>query len=332
MSLKIIKAGIADSIQDNGRFGFQHLGINPGGVADNIAATIANALVGNESDKAILEFHFPTSTIQFTENSCIALCGADFGASVNDIFLPLNTPLILKKNAVMVFKKKSEAGCRGYLSVRGGFDVPKWLNSFSTNTHAKAGGFKGRNLKKDDLLKTADEHNVEYYDRFLKDKKFFAFPWYTAVDNFYRKGNTIRIIEGQEFERLTNESKNALISGDFTIGIQSNRMGYRLQGSSLNVTNKDQLLSTAISCGTIQLLPDGQMIILMTDHQTTGGYPRIAHVVSADLPTLTQKNVRQTIQFSFVSHEEAEEIYQRQQKYLKQVADICRTTFNNRLI
>ena len=330
MSLKIIKAGIADSIQDAGRFGFQHLGINPGGTADSIAATVANALVGNESDAAILEQHYPASSIHFTENTCIAISGADFGAAIEAVLLPLNTPIIIKKNAVLVFGKKSEWGCRSYLSAHGGFDVPKWLNSFSTNTHAKAGGFKGRNLKKDDLLNNTDTKTAEDYNRLLKERNFFAFPWYTAVDNFYRNGNTIRIIKGHEFERLTSESKNELLSGNYTIGTQSNRMGYRMQGATLNVTDTQQLLSTAISCGTVQLLPDGQMIILMTDHQTTGGYPRIAHVIAADLPTLAQKNVRQTIQFSLISHEEAEEIYLRQQKYLKQIAEICRITFKNR--
>ena len=330
MSLKIIKAGIADSIQDAGRFGFQHLGINPGGSADIIAATVANALVGNEPDAAILEQHYPASSIHFTENTCIAISGADFGAAIDSDLLPLNTPIIIKKNAVLVFGSKSLWGCRSYLSVRGGFDVSRWLNSFSTNTHAKVGGFKGRNLKKGDVLSTADAKTNEHNERLLKEKSFIAYPWHTSIDNFYRNGNTIRIIKGQEFERLTTESKNEMLSGNYKIGRQSNRMGYRLHGTALNVTDTQQLLSTAISCGTVQLLPDGQMIILMTDHQTTGGYPRIANVVTADLPTLAQKNVGQTIQFSFISHEEAEDIYLKQQKYLMQIAETCRVTFRNR--
>ena len=110
----------------------------------------------------------------------------------------------------------------------------------------------------------------------------------------------------------------------FTIGTQSNRMGYRLESESLEVTEKKQLLSTTVTHGTIQLLPNGQLIILMADHQTTGGYPRIAHAIGADIPTLAQKNPKETIQFHFVSIEQAEKIYLKQQKYLNQMAIVCR--------
>ena len=325
MALKILKSGIADSVQDIGRFGFQHLGINPTGVSDIIAATMANALVGNDSNAAILELHFPASTIYFTENTCIALSGADFGASINGTAIPMNTPILVKKETILKFEKKSDWGCRCYLSVRGGFDVPMWLKSRSTNTNAKVGGYEGRNLKKEDELETAISHQQSAVSSY---SSFKILPWHTATENFYRNGDVIRVVKGNEFERLKSKFQEIIDRMPFLIGIQSNRMGYRLHSEALKVNNTEQLLSTAVSCGTIQLLPNGQLIILMADHQTTGGYPRLAHVIAADIPTLAQKNVQDKILFRFISMDEAEEIYLKQQKYLEQMAIVCRAKWS----
>ncbi len=320
MSIQIIKQGMADSIQDNGRYGYQHLGINPNGVMDPIAATAANLLVGNDLNDAVLEMHFPASVILFKQQSLIAICGADLLAMINDVFVPVNTPIIIEKNCVLHFKKPL-SGARTYLAVKGGFDLQPWLGSYSTNTKAVAGGFEGRNLKKHDEIRFRAA--VQKYDAVLNGKDCEILQWKASVKNFYAAGNILRITTGSEYDWLNEDAKKLLLSSSFTISNQSDRMGYRMKGDNLAIENKQQLISTAVTKGTLQLLPDGQFIILMADHQTTGGYPKIAHVISADIPTLAQLNAGEKIQFNIIGQQEAEGILFDQQQQLQQLQNAC---------
>ena len=315
MSIQVIKQGIADSIQDNGRYGCQHLGINPNGVMDPVAAAAANLLVGNDLNEAVIEMHFPASVFLFKEQSMIAICGADLLAMINDVFVPVNTPIIIEKNCVLQFKKPL-SGARAYLAVKGGFELQPWLGSFSTNTKAAAGGFEGRNLKKHDEL---NFRTVQKYGTALKNKDCEILNWKASVKNFYPASPVIRITRGSEFDWLTEDAKKRLQSDSFIISNQSDRMGYRMKGDALTIQNENQLISTGITKGTIQLLPDGQFIILMADHQTTGGYPKIAHVISADIPALAQMNAGEKIQFKLIEQQEAEDLLFEQQQQLLQL-------------
>jgi len=162
MSLKIIKAGILDTIQDCGRYGFQYLGINPGGAMDRFAAQVVNMLTGNESSEPVIELHFPASSFFFEQPALIAISGADFSATVNGDEVPMLHPIIVSKYSILQFHKVVK-GARAYLAIKGGLDIPGWLNSFSTHLKAGAGGFKGRSLQNDDevsLKKHSDLCNV----------------------------------------------------------------------------------------------------------------------------------------------------------------------------
>ena len=315
MSIQVIKQGIADSIQDQGRYGCQHLGINPNGVMDSVAAAAANLLVGNDLNEAVIEMHFPASVFLFKEQSMIAICGADLLAMINDVFVPVNTPIIIEKNCVLQFKKPL-SGARAYLAVKGGFDLQPWLGSFSTNTKAVAGGFKGRNLKKHDELHF---RTVQKYGAALKNKDCEILTWKASVKKFYPSSPVIRITAGSEFDWLTEDAKKRLLSDSFSISNQSDRMGYRMKGDALTIQNENQLISTGITKGTIQLLPDGPFIILMADHQTTGGYPKIAHVITTDIPGLAQMNPGEKIQFRLIEQQEAEDLLFEQQQQLLQL-------------
>ncbi len=249
--MQIIKQGIADSIQDAGRYGFQHLGINPNGAMDIIAAQTANLLAENDLNEAVIEFHFPAPVILFKQQSLIAVSGADFSAMVNDIPVPVNTPLIIEKNCVLQFKKPVN-GARAYLAARGGFELQPWLNSFSTNTKAGAGGFEGRNLMKQDEIHFRSAQN---YNAVLQQKDCEILSWHASLKNFYSPSNIIRITTGSEYDHLIDDAKKILQSSSFNISNQSDRMGYRMKGENLLLKNERQLISSCVTKGTIQLLP-----------------------------------------------------------------------------
>ncbi len=323
MSLKIIKAGIQDTIQDMGRYGQQHLGINPTGAMDTYAMQVANILAANKMDEAIIELHFPASVFMFTQPALIALGGADFTASINGEPVPVLHAIIVGKNDVLQFHKPIN-GSRAYLAVNGGFVLHKWMNSYSTHLKAKAGGFNGRTFQKDDELLFR-----RLFSSSNKQNDFIVLPWQVDTKCLPDKlaGNNdqkeIFVLQGNEWERLTAESKENFLMTSFVITNQSDRMGYRLNNIPLPVMSNEEIISSAVSFGTVQLLPDGKLIILMADHQTTGGYPRIAHVISAHHSKLAQMKAGDKIYFKLTDQQTAEELFIKQQQHLLQLQNAC---------
>jgi antagonist of KipI len=315
MSICIIKQGVLDTIQDTGRYGYQHLGINPSGAMDTFAATIANILAGNEKNEAVVELHFPASSFLFQQKCMIALSGADFQATLNNEPIQLNTTIVAGENSILEFKQFCH-GERCYLAVHGGFDIEQWLNSYSTNLKAAAGGYNGRQLRKGDVL-----YLQEPQFNFASYTDLFILPVSVDVSAIYDHSPLIRCIEGNEYDWLDEESKKIFSSCSFHISMRSDRMGYCLEGNNLITSVNTQLISSAVTKGTVQLLPSGQLIILMADHQTTGGYPKIAHVMSADIPKLAQMRPNRIVQFEFITLAEAEDIFLQQEEYLQTAHD-----------
>src|SRR6266487_2320422 len=149
MSVLVIKQGLLDTMQDAGRYGYQHLGINPCGAMDIVAATIANMLAGNNKDEAVIELHYPASSFLFEDDCMIALSGADFQATINNELIPVSTSVMVSNGSVLEFTQYRRR-TRCYLAVHGGWDIDHWLNSYSTNIKAIGGGYYGRALKKND--------------------------------------------------------------------------------------------------------------------------------------------------------------------------------------
>jgi len=270
-------------------------------------------------NEAVIEMHFPASSFLFSQDAIISLSGAEFGATLNDQEIPINKPIAIKKFSVLLFTKQT-SGARCYMAVKGGFKLDQWLNSYSTNLKAKSGGFKGRCLTKDDEL--VFRYNEDYSSLLLKTD-CLALPWSADLSSFYNSEKMVRICEGAEFKQLIPPSKEIFLSSSFTISSQSDRMGYRLEGQGLETMVKEELVSSAVNTGTIQLFPNGQLIILMADHQTTGGYPRIAHVILADLPMLAQQLPGTSIQFQMISHFKAEKILLLQNHNLRALHQAC---------
>ncbi len=311
--LRVLQPGLLDTVQDAGRPGYQHLGINPGGVMDRVALHVANSLVGNEPTEAVLELHFPATAFLFEDYAMIALSGADLGPMVNDQPIPLNKPLLVSRQTVLRFTRPVNGACC-YLAIRHGLALTPWLGSYSTNLKANAGGFSGRALQKNDVLpfRQSVPYNV-----ILKKQELDELPWSADMYGLYGPADHIRVTTGSSFATLDSHSQQLLTGSTFSIAPQSDRMGFRLQGPHLKRTQHQEPLSAGVTRGTIQLLPNGQLIILMADHQTTGGYPRLAHVITADQPALSQLKPRQDLRFSVLSQEAAEdELWQQEQRLL----------------
>ena len=318
MSLYIIKNGLLDTLQDTGRYGYQHLGINPGGAMDTIAIQVANALLGNDMDEAVLEMHFPAAEVLFEKSILIALSGADISATIDKNDVPILQPVWIRKGSRLYFGKQKN-GPRVYMGVRGGYAATKWLQSSGTNLKVKAGGFAGRALQKNDRL-LLKQKTIDL--QMITDKPFMALPWKAKVSGIYTEGS-FHFIPGAEYDGLNDESKQKLETGDFLINQQSDRMGYRLEGETLSLQSPKEMISTAVTKGTMQLLPDGQLIVLMADHQTTGGYPRVGHVISADIPSLAQIRPGEKIGFTKTNIHEAENLLLKQQRSLQQLQNAC---------
>lgn len=316
MSLLIRKAGILTTVQDRGRIGYRRFGINPNGPMDPFAARVANLLVGNPENAALLEMHFPAAELTFVEATTFAISGADFGAELDGEVLAPWTGLAAKAGATLRFTRKS-SGERLYIALRGGIEVPQWLGSRSTNLTAEIGGCEGRALVAGDSLQ------IGVYKGAPSKLPAIARSFIPA----YSPDPSVRFIAGAEYERLDAESRVKLAGSTFALTPASNRMGFRLSGDSLQLDRPFELVSAATTIGTIQLLPDGQLIILMADQQTAGGYPRIGNVISCDLPLVGQLGPGDSVAFSEVNVLEAERLYIERERELSFLRAACRLAY-----
>lgn len=314
MGIRVIKSGMADSLRDAGRNGFQHLGIPPGGAMDKVAMQVANILVGNPAGAVVLEMHYPAPQLEFNSPTLMALSGADFQASIDGVELSLNQPILISTGTVLKFNKPI-SGARCYLAVKGAFEADEWLGSKTTNNFAVRGGYQGRNLQKADWIAFAKPFSYEVEEPAVM-------PWSANVRELYPQGSCY-LIPGAEYELLDPASKQGLISEPFVIAMNSNRMGYRLQSAPMHLGEYKECLSSGVGFGTLQLLPDAQTILLMADHQTTAGYPRLGHVASVSLPTLAQLNAGDSIRFQLIDMATAESLYTAQEKHLRQLKNAC---------
>jgi antagonist of KipI len=318
MSLTVIKAGLLDTVQDTGRYGYQHLGINPTGAMDHMSAQLANSLLGNSLDKPVLEMHFPAPVLQFGKETIICLTGAHFSPAIDGVPVPLNRPLMVAKNARLSFTKMI-VGARCYAAFLQGLEIEPWLQSCSTHLKARAGGWQGRALQKGDTLPYAEIKNKP---ALAKGKKFEALPW--KVPEMGRHNNKIGFIQGAEWNLLTAGTQKDFKNLSFYITTAADRMGYRLSGIALHTALPASLISSGVSFGTVQLLPSGQLVILMADHQTTGGYPKIAHVITAHLPRLAQMVPQENFSFYLTDLATAEKKLAAQHRYLQLLKNTCK--------
>ncbi|MGE6612774.1 biotin-dependent carboxyltransferase family protein [Peribacillus sp. NPDC076916] len=317
MSLRIIKPGLLTSIQDLGRKGFQQHGVIVSGAMDGHSLRIANMLVGNEEGEAALEITLMGPTIKIEKNCLISITGGNLSPTIDNHSVPMWKPILVKKGSILRFEG-CKSGCRAHLSVSGGFAIPEVMESKSTYLRAGIGGYMGRALKADDVLEFNEPSKI-IGDRAFKGS--FSFPmWFVNEKEFMPRGKPlIRFIDGSQYESFTDSSKDSFVAGAFKVSNQSDRMGYRLSGPTLELKDNGELLSEAVTNGSVQVPPDGNPIILLADSQTTGGYPKIAQVITADLPIIAQVKPGESIQFSRVNLKEAEKLLLQKERQLKEL-------------
>lgn len=317
MTLRFEKAGLMTTVQDLGRAGFARYGVNRNGVMDAAAARLINILLCNHENAAVIEMHYPAPQIVFEQDGTFAIGGADFGALLNGKRVANWTPFSARRGDVLSFEKKI-LGNRAYLAAGGGFKTTRWLGSSSTNVIAGLGGNNGKKIAAGDT--------IEYGGRIA------AVPTSAAVSfsliPYYSRFVTARVIAGGEYELLSSESRQMLIDRDFVVTPRSDRMGFRLAGDPIELAGRHEFISSAVSFGTIQVLPDGQLIVLMADHQTAGGYPRIAHIISRDLPVVAQLGPNDKLAFHLVTIAEAEALAAGFERELQMFRVGCRLLWN----
>lgn len=286
-AVEVVRAGMLTTVQDLGRRGHRASGVPLGGAADSFAARLVNALVGNPEDAAVLEFTLTGPELKFARDTVIALGGAKFGK------FPLWQPMHAPAGATLKLGPVRR-GCRGYLAIAGGFAVPPVLGSRSTYLRAELGGFEGRALRDGDRLPVS-EVTRDVGGHWHIDER--VLPAYGPTPE-------VRVVRGAQMA----EFGRGLFDGEFKVTPQSDRMGLRLHGPALTRSVSDDLLSTAVVPGTIQVPPDGQPIVLLADAQTIGGYPQAAHVISVDLPLLAQLRPGDAVRFREITLGEAHQL------------------------
>ena len=324
MSLRVIRPGLQTTIQDLGRFGMQQYGVIVSGAMDSVAYRIANMLVGNPPYEAALEITLSGPQLLFECDAMVALGGADLSPTIEDRPLPAWRPIWIREGSLLDFGAPRR-GCRTYLSIAGGFDVPQVMNSRSTSLRANLGGFSGRSLAAGDRLPVGPSslqslELMRSLSESAASESFAATTWFAGHD--FALGTSdplIRVMKGSQFDWFTEETQQEFVRGEFRVGPQSDRMGYRLSGPVLQFRQRRELLSEAVTMGTVQVPADGQPILLMADRPTTGGYAKIAQVAMVDLPVLAQLRPGSRIRFQWITVEEAHSLYRSRERLIQKL-------------
>lgn len=303
--IEVIAAGSLMTVQDLGRPGARRYGVSPGGALDPFALAAANRLVGNLPGAAGVEITAGGASLRLCHTSTIALTGADFGATLDNLPLPPWTAVLAGEGSlIQLASRRTDWGARAYLAIAGGIDVPSVLGSRGTDLAGGFGGLSGRPLRARDVLPVGKPLAtlIPAVGQRWPDS---ARPSYTAEP-------TLRIIPGPHLEYFALGALEALVAATLRISATSNRMGYRLEGLRLHDNHTHNVLSLGVVPGTIQVPPDGMPIMLMADAQTTGGYPIIGALITADLPLAAQLLPGDCVRFAATSMEEAYDALQEQ--------------------
>ena len=313
MKVFVQSAGFLTSVQDLGRTGYRQSGISVGGALDSHALRVANALVGNEDSAAGLEATLGKLRLRFDDQRLVAWCGGAFEVSIGgENFPPGHAGLIAKDEELVM--TAPNAGSRAWLAISGGINVSPILGSRSTDLRGNFGGHEGRALRDGDELPLGTKERRFETAGLISRRLQTAAPWISewsapapwaaiaAHDRF------LRFVRGPDWMRFTAEAQTSLVGAPFTVTLDSDRMGARLDGPGLPRDDTSDLLSEAVAPGTLQVPPNGQPILLLGDCQTMGGYPKIAHVITIDLPIAAQLWPGDIVRFHEVSLAEAQEL------------------------
>lgn len=301
--IEIITPGLLTTVQDFGRVGVMKNGFTQNGAMDRYSMTVANRLCGNCDSAPVLEMTVLGVTARFTQDTVVCVSGADFGAKINDKPIKRNKAYKINKGDILSMGT-AKSGMRAYLAVAGGIVGEYVFGSASTNLKFAFGGHFGKKLQSGDVLSIGTG----------------AFPLgeidkWEIPESEYSKDAQLRVVLGPQNEMFTNEDIRLFLSQEYEVTAQSDRMGIRLSGEPLKSKNGMDIISDGIVFGSVQVPNSGEPIILMADHQTTGGYAKIATVISVDLPRASQLLAGNTVRFKSVTVEEAEQEAKKQKRF-----------------
>jgi len=290
MSIQVITPGALTTVQDLGRSGYQAFGVSVSGVMDPRAMRLANILCDNPEEEAVLECTLLGPALKFTADNVIALTGGDLGATLDGQPLAPYSAYAVKSGQTLRFTAP-KTGCRAYLAFHGGLDIPLVMGSRSTYLKAKLGGFSGRKLEKgDELGFRAPAATIPNLDVRRFTPEFVP-----------REVYTLRVVLGPQDDAFSEEGLQTFLNETYTVTPEFDRMGYRLNGAAIAHKNGADIISDGIAFGAIQVPASGTPIIMLADRQTTGGYTKIANVISADFRLLSQLKANDKVRFAKVS-------------------------------
>jgi biotin-dependent carboxylase-like uncharacterized protein len=293
---EVVAPGMLTTVQDLGRFGYQRFGVPVAGAMDSYAAKVANILAGNAENAACLEMTIMGPTLKVLNPCNIAITGADLSPTLNGERIDMWARLSVKKGDMFSFSSP-QRGCRAYLSVSGGIDVPSVLGSRSTYLRGGFGGYRGRALRRGDLLRGTISES--------RTLKRYVPQEYVPK---YASPATIRVVLGTQDDFFTDKGIETFLNSKYEVTPDSDRMGYRLHGQAVTHSKESEIVSDGLAVGAIQVPGDRMPIVLMKDAPTTGGYPKIAHVISPDLDQMAQLTPGDALRFERIEIGEAHEL------------------------
>ncbi len=308
MKIKVLSAGALSTIQDGGRVGYTSSGFLCCGAMDKFSMRLANLLVGNDLESAVIETTFLGVTLLFDCDVVFAITGADCQADLSGISIK-NYKAYTAHSGDVLTMKGAKVGARSYFAVASGFNISKAMGSLSTDLKCKIGGLNGEKLK------VGDEILINRSTRLIKGAN-------REVDfNLeYKNEITLRVIMGPQDDYFTKEGINTFLTTKYTVSPKSDRMGVRLDGDKISSINGVDILSDPIAMGSIQIPSSGTPIIMMADRQTIGGYAKIATVITCDLQKIAQARPGNVISFKKVSNNQAIKLYKQQENFIKKIS------------
>ena len=325
MGIRILKGGMLTTVQDLGRTGYQSQGFSVAGVMDVRAFKIANLLLDNPENEAVLEFTLIGPTLEFTSATIIAITGGDFQPKINGDPAPMYTAIYVNKGDILKFAS-ARTGSRGYIAFSSYLDIPVVMGSRCTNMKSKIGGFKGRKLEAGDYIGFRIKRR--YLPFFLSRK--------LEPDDYDQDEATVRVIMGPQDAVFSRQGIETFLSNEYTVTSDFDRMGCRLEGAFIAPKETSDIISDGIAFGSIQVPSHGKPITLLSDRQTTGGYAKIATVISVDIPKIVQRKTDHKIQFQAITVEEAQKLYLEKDSELnamrKTIHQPCKEVLDCRLV
>lgn len=311
MGIRVLKGGLLTTVQDLGRYGYQSQGINVGGAMDVRSMKIANLLLDNPENEAVLEFTLIGPVLQFTSDAIISITGGDFQPRLNDEAVPMYTALYVYKGDILHLGS-AISGSRGYIAFSSYLRIPAVMGSRSTNIKSGIGGFKGRNLQNGDYI--GFRIRRRYLPFFLSRK--------LKIDEFDDSSITLRVVMGPQDNMFTEQGIMDFLNEEYTVSNEFDRMGCRLEGPYIASKKGSDIISDGIARGAIQVPSHGKPIILLSDRQTTGGYAKIACVATVDLTKLAQCKTDDKIRFKAISVERAQKLLKDEVRELDEMRKI----------